>query len=353
MKSYAEKIKSLIEQHPLEIDTEIRIEGRVPSSASSEFLTNKAQGDWAEQLVISAINAVSSEYVAMPYGRADSIAAGDEGFKDFYANYQNELNTIGKRPDILIFRRSDVPADGIINIEDDELISKAKAAIEVRSSSFLSLRYMHFMEHRCKIIEDNCLKLCNALLEEPYGGMLKKKSPDIYSLLSNASASTFHDLDFRAASWSSSPELQHISALLRQLKDNVKILHKREYLSITPKVEDLALVNRWIQRYHVPHYYLQVFFDRGYVISFEDILKISSSPELEGSAFSIEKDVKNQGKTTIKVNISKGQPIIGKIEMPQHSSVMKELARGRLLFYVTFSGGKGFLDLNLLEQLLK
>jgi len=30
--------------------------------------------------------------------------------------------------------------------------------------------------------------------------------------------------------------------------------------------------------------------------------------------------------------------------MPEHHSVMKELERGRLLFYVTFEGGKGYLD---------
>ncbi len=353
MKSYAEKIKSLIEHHPLEIDTEIQVEGKIPNLASSDFLTNKAQGDWAEQLVITAINTASPEYVALPYGRADSIAAGDEGFEDFFANYQNELNTIGKRPDILIFRRQDAPANGIVDVADEVLIAKAKAAIEVRSSSFLSMKYMHFMEHRCQIAEGNCLQLREELLAEPYGSILKQKSPNIYSLLSCSSANIFHELDFRAPSWSSSPALQHITALLKQLKDNIKILHKREFLSITPKVEDLALVNRWVQRYQVPHYYLQVFFDRGYIISFEDILKISSTPDLEGNIFFIEKDVKNQEKKTIKINISQSQPIIGKIEMPRHSSVMKELARGRLLFYVTFSGGKGFLDLKLLKQLLK
>ncbi len=30
--------------------------------------------------------------------------------------------------------------------------------------------------------------------------------------------------------------------------------------------------------------------------------------------------------------------------MPEHKSAMKELDRGRLLFYVTFEGGKGYLD---------
>ncbi len=30
--------------------------------------------------------------------------------------------------------------------------------------------------------------------------------------------------------------------------------------------------------------------------------------------------------------------------MPEHKSALKELDRGRLFFYVTFAGGKGYLD---------
>lgn len=135
-----------------------------------------------------------------------------------------------------------------------------------------------------------------------------------------------------------------MTELLKQLKENIKVLHKRDYLSITPKVEDIALVNRWIQKYNVRHFYLQVFFDKAYVISFKDILELVSNEDNEGNSFSIERDVKNQRKTTIKVNVQVGKEIIGKIDMPEHQSAMKELDRGRLLFYVTFKGGKGYLD---------
>ena len=122
------------------------------------------------------------------------------------------------------------------------------------------------------------------------------------------------------------------------------MLHKRDYLSITPKLEDLALVNRWIQRFNVRHFYLQVFFDKAYVIPFKNILEIVSDSTNEDSVFSVEVDVKNQGKTTIKINIQVGKEILGRIEMPEHRSAMKELERGRLLFFVTFSGGRGYLD---------
>lgn len=38
---YKDDILNLIRQSPLEIDTEIQIEGRPPTMANSEFLTNK------------------------------------------------------------------------------------------------------------------------------------------------------------------------------------------------------------------------------------------------------------------------------------------------------------------------
>ncbi len=132
--------------------------------------------------------------------------------------------------------------------------------------------------------------------------------------------------------------------MLRDLKAQMKILQTRNYLSITPKVEDLALVNRWTQTFGVRHYYIQVFFDKAFVIPFRQILEIVSDSDNEGPVFSVERDTKNHGKTTIKVDAQVGKEILGRIDLPQHQSAMKELERGRLLFYVTFRGGKGYLD---------
>ena len=134
------------------------------------------------------------------------------------------------------------------------------------------------------------------------------------------------------------------------MKAQIKILHRRDYLSITPKLEDIALVNRWIQNFSVPHYYLQVFFDKAFVIPFREILELTSNPDNEDTAFSVERDVKNQGKTTIKVNVQVGREILRRIDMPEHQSAMKELDRGRLLFYVTFQGGRGYLDAGVFAQ---
>lgn len=347
--SYKDKILKLIENAPFGIDPDVRIEGRPPTMASSEFLTNKQQGDWAEQVVFNAINSNSTEYVAVQYGRSESLAAGDDGFRDFYTKYQEELNNIGKKPDLLIFKKSDVISQNP-DLDDDNFINKAIAAIEVRSSSFLAGKYAKFMENRVECAIKECDAIRNELISGNLSSLLNLKAPELFNLLKGATENTFRELDFRARSWSSTNDLKKLSNLLKQLKEQIKILHKRDYLSITPKLEDLALVNRWIQQFNVRHYYLQVFFDKAYVIPFQDILEISSDPAKEGVVFSIEEDIKNQGKTTIKINVQIGKEIIGKIDMPEHTSAMKELDRGRLLFFVKFNGGKGYLDQEVFER---
>jgi len=343
---YKDNIQRLITQSPLEIDTEIQLTGRPPTMANSEFLTNKEQGDWAEQIVYHAINEFSEEFFAVEYGRSESIAAGDEGFADFYMEYQNELNTIGKRPDLLIFKLTDFP-DRNVDIENDEHVRKSIAALEVRSSSFLIGKYSAFMDRRQLDAIKKCTEIRDRIISGELGELLERKNNAIYNLILQATDETFRELDFRRPSWSSTKELGILTENLKELKNNIKILHKRDYLSITPKMEDLALVNRWIQKYDVNHFYLQVFFDKAYVISFHEILELVSNDDNEGNNFSIERDVKNQGKTTIKVNVRVGKEIIGRIDMPEHESAMKELDRGRLLFYVTFKGGRGYLDQNI------
>ncbi len=319
--------------------------------ANSEFLTNREQSDWAEALVTTAINENEPGLLAVPYGRADTIAAGDDGFAAFYAAYQDELNDVGKRPDVLIFDRSKLPA-GTPDTSSPAVVQSAIAAIEVRSSSFLARRYADYMEQRAAAARAACSRIRSEILNSDLAVLLRQKSPELHRLLLQASDESFKDWDFRRPQWSSSSSLRRLSALFSDLKTQIAVLHKRDYLSITPKVEDIALVNRWVQRFGVKHYYLQVFFDKAYLIPFERILEIASHAENEGPVFAVERDVKNQGKTTIKINVHVGHEVIGRIDMPVHRSQMKEFGSGRLLFYVTFEGGRGYLDGRVLKEVL-
>lgn len=173
-----------------------------------------------------------------------------------------------------------------------------------------------------------------------------------FELLKNISSKTINAISFRRPSWSSTERLQELTILFKSLKEHISIIQKRDYLSITPKVEDIKVVYKWVETFDVPHYYFQVFFDKSYGISFKNILTLLADPEKEGEQYEISKDIKNQNKTTIKINTRNTNQVAYKILEPEHNSVRRETGRGRLLFYVTFKGGTAYLDIDSLINLL-
>ena len=316
------------------------------------------QGDWAENLVFRAINETSKNFVAVKYGKSDDLVAGEDGFDTFYQDFQDELDTIGKRPDLLIFRKEDFNKDLGFDISQiphhtiTEYVKKAIAGIEVRSSAFLIDKYEEAMQVRTEKLSQIALQTRDIILGE-FQEELNHPSRQAYiDLLKSITPKTLSVTDFRVPSWSSTERLSELKAHFRTLKDAIKEIQKRDYLSITPKVEDIKVVYKWIETFNVPHFYFQVFFDKVYGISFEQILAIISDSNNEGIIFSVETDTKNQNKTTIKINSKSGTPIASKVEEPIHESVRKEMDRGRLLFYVTFKGGIAYLDVDNLINIL-
>ena len=128
--TYFEKIQSLTKEISNEvIDFSIeRSKAHMPTQVSSEFLTNKEQGDWAEETRLRWINENSKKYIAVHYGKNDNVIAGEEGFEAFYNSYQEELDTIGKRPDLLIFDKEDfgLETNDISNYPLDKLAEIVK-----------------------------------------------------------------------------------------------------------------------------------------------------------------------------------------------------------------------------------
>ncbi len=328
---------------------EPRSKASMPTQASSEFITNKQQGDWAEDVIFRAINEHSRNVVAVRYGKSDDLVAGDSGFEQFFNEYQNELDTIGKRPDILLFRKEDYKEElgyDISSRRSDEIrnyVSQAIAGIEVRSSAFLINKYT---DEANRIIHENTEKamdLKNTILNN-YSDLLEQKRPELIALLQQIDDVSVRTLNYRVTSWRSSQRLQELSSMLSELKKCLKTIQQRNTLSITPKVEDLKVVHKWIMTYNVPHFYVQVFFDKVYGVSFQHILELVANPDLEDDKYFIEQDTKNQNKTTIKIPSQDGICIAEAVTEPNHYSVRKELMKGRLLFYVKFDGGEAFLD---------
>lgn len=351
MKKYKEVINEICRNiHTGLIDfDEPRSEASMPTQASSEFITNKQQGDWAEDVIFRAINDNSENIVAVRYGKSDDLVAGEVGFEDFFHDYQNELDTIGKRPDILLFNKKDFDEYLGYDIsskkssEIGDYVTKALAGIEVRSSAFLINKYT---EEANRVVRENTVRavdLKNEILSN-YIDLLQQKRPELINILQQLNDSSVRTIDFRATSWRSSQRLQELSSRLSEIKKCLKVIQKRNTLSITPKVEDLKVVYKWIMTYNVPHYYVQVFFDRVYGVSFKHILELVSNSDLEDDKYFIEQDTKNQNKTTIKIPSQDGVCLAQAVNEPDHHSVRKELNKGRLLFYVKFDGGEAFLD---------
>jgi len=358
---YYEKIRELTKGIPAELVdfSQPRDLARTPTQASSNFITNKEQGDWAENLITRAINETSKNFIAVKYGKSDDLVAGEDGFDAFYQEFQNELDTIGKRPDLLIFKKSDFDTNfgfDISHIPHDEItnyVKKAVAGIEVRSSAFLIDRYEETMQIKTEKFTKIALETKDKILAE-YQDVLSHPSRENYiDLLNSITAKTLNVTDFKVPGWRSSERLIQLNDLFKQLKSAIKEIQKRDYLSITPKVEDIKVVYKWIETFNVPHFYFQVFFDKVYGISFEQILQIISNPDNDGVIFSVESDTKNQNKTTIKIKSKEGIEIASKVDEPNHESVRKEMDRGRLLFYVTFKGGTAYLDINNLTKILE
>ena len=359
MKEYKQIINDICKQiHTGLIDfNDPRSEASMPTQASSEFITNKQQGDWAEDVIFRAINDNSTNIVAVRYGKSDDLVAGDAGFEDFFNKYQEELDSIGKRPDILLFKKEDYDSQLGTDIskrdsqEIHEYVKKAFAGIEIRSSAFLIDKYMHEAN---KVISDNtieALKLRDVILEN-YQDLLEEKRPELIPQLNLLNEISVRSIEFSSPSWRSSQRLQELSGLLSNLKKCLKIIQKRNTLSITPKVEDIKVVHKWVMTYNVPHYYVQVFFDKVYGISFQQIVELIADPSLEDRRYYIEQDTKNQNKTTIKIPSQDGICLVTKaLVEPHHQSVRKELNKGRLLFYVKFEGGEACLDKNNFDSL--
>ncbi len=211
-------------------------------------------------------------------------------------------------------------------------------------------KYEEYMKDRNTRSLSDAMKYKNYILSN-YADLLKSKDEELYKLITVLTESNAHTFSYRTPTWRSSDELADLSLNLKKLKNCLNDITKRTFLSITPKVEDLKVVHNWIKRYNVPHYYVQVFFDVAYGISYEKILQYISNPDLEGKEYFIESDVKNQNKTTIKIHANNQSNILTRIDIPRHHSVMKELGRGRLLFYVKFEDSvsiineRGFKDL--------
>jgi len=341
---YKEKIDKIIKDIPETIVdfTSERVKSRKPTSAHSEFLTNRAQGDWAEMIVLKTINRDLHDYVAVSYGMSDDILAGEEGFDEFYDEYQKELCEIGKRPDLLIFKKKDYDISWGYNISKfsrevlAEIVPKAVAGLEVRSSSFIEQEYLNEAQKRIEENKQQAMTLLDKILTFDAALMNEKTR----NLLEQITEENLHLQHFTIRLQNDHCNYEQARETVKTFKDAIKQTKKRDFLSITPKMEDMKLIHKWIRTYGVPHYFVQVFYDKVYGIGFEEILTLISDTDNQNKLFFIEQDSRNQMKTTIKINAKQGKEIAVSKVLPLHRSRRKVFNRGRVVHYVALEHGK-------------
>lgn len=99
---------------------------RVPTDARSEFLANRAMGDWAECALSEAIRKACSDLKVVQYGNTDRIAAGHPDFKRRYLIGSEETRLYGKRPDLLLLPPRDHSPDDISEWEHERADAVAR-----------------------------------------------------------------------------------------------------------------------------------------------------------------------------------------------------------------------------------
>src|SRR3989442_1769296 len=123
----------------------------VPTDARSEFLANRAMGDWAERMLAEAIVRAFPEWLVAQYGDTNRIAASHPEFRSSYLAGLEGTRQFGKRPDLLLFPANAAVAADLSaqsHAETEALVKQAIAAIEVRSSKFEALTYMRVRQQQ-------------------------------------------------------------------------------------------------------------------------------------------------------------------------------------------------------------
>lgn len=109
---------------------------KIPQPARSEFLENRAQGDWAEVLLAQAIG--NAGLAVTHYGASDDIQSDEAGFAEFFKAQIRDVRAFGKRPDLLIRNAATswpVSVSHLPAAQRDPFVAQAQASIEAGSSA--------------------------------------------------------------------------------------------------------------------------------------------------------------------------------------------------------------------------
>lgn len=372
MNELAEKVTTT---HDIDLLAEKDTDVTPPTMAFSAFLINKEQGDWAERLVRDLLNRRLSSHTTVEYGRGEDRVAGEPGFDEYYRAYHHELAEIGKCPDLLLFEADAIDqetVDAIESIEDVprrdlvETVRPAVAGLEIRSSAYLAEKYDQYQAEKRAETETELSSLVSMVsdLSEKILDSPDVENPDrlrsyadkamrYAEATTSAEAPTYRTtapIKRMAKTNLNDTEARRFLEAANEIRDVRKRTFGRNHLSITVKVEDLVVVLNWIETHRIPHYYVQVFFDSIYLLSFERILRLLSDPAAHGESYRIQQHEKNQMKRTIHIDINEGHRLSADLQRPITHAEAREHPDGRLQNYVSFRTPDDHLEVMTIDE---
>lgn len=91
--TYFDRIKNLTASFPPEIAdfSTPRHPANQPTQATSNFITNKEQGDWAENIFKDAVNNTSTNYIAVKYGKSEILLQEIQVLPNSFRSFNRNL----------------------------------------------------------------------------------------------------------------------------------------------------------------------------------------------------------------------------------------------------------------------
>lgn len=258
----------------------------------SDFLMRWSQGVWSENRLIELVNE-HGEYFAIPYGPSGTAPTDDvRAFELYFERLENVgLGNI-KRPDLLVFRKSD---EGEIN---------------------------------------KFLKTIGGLQELPFIQENKLKP-----LLDKAIVA----IECENSLWKSKKMPDYTTEFSAQKRLNGRLgLKKTAVLpTIIIKEEDREPLKKWQDQNHIFIHVWHVFYDQAFGIPLDEVERLINDGLIEPTIQTFQAPGGATTKKVIyKIYYRYGYPLGDAVEEPKLVSAYVEDKNGHILPYVKFDGGK-------------
>jgi hypothetical protein len=267
----------------------------------SDFLMRWAQGRWSEEIVMRAINQ-TQQLGVIPYGPS-TVAPEEPRELELFFEKMDEIGREGKRPDLLLY--------------DKRTFDWAHGELERRLGGIEKMAEMPSAQVRDVIIK------ARAAFEIENSLWVTEKMPGF-----------------------GKPFSRYVRG-----KNKGRLKPAGIIPTIIVKQEDIPRLQQWEADYGIPIYVVHIFYDRGYFVKFDDVVKWLDSGELgmETQHFTNPTGTAASSKQIVKVPYILCKEF-GTVSGPTLEPKTFVDKNGKVMTYVTFSGGDVHLSPVVLEE---